>query len=319
MTFSVMPALNKKPSVVNIFKITGALTVGYLRHSRKLPYLLIVPSLIFLGGILYPFAVSVFYSLTNYRLISPTQTFIGFDNYIKLLTSTDFLSTLFLTFLYAAIVLAIQLPLGLGAAHLLLREHPGIKMIRGLSIIPMMIPPIVAGLMWKTIIDDSGVFNYVISLFGIAPVSWLSSAATAFISVVFIDVWVWLPFVTLVLLSGLQTLPQGPYEAAMVDGADAWQRFFYLTLPLLKPFLGIAILFRMIDSLKVFDTIFSTTGGGPANATKVLQIAAYEEAFIRNNMGMAMAQILILWICVYVISMLLVKQFFPSYSLKGKR
>ncbi len=263
-----------------------------------------------LAMILYPFGVGVYYSFTNYRLIFPVIRFIGFRNYIDAILSQDFWYSLKITVFFTAMSLAIELMAGIGIAHLLSRKFKGIGIIRLLVFTPMMIPPVISSMIWKTMMAPDGVLNYLLSFLGAPKIQWLSSSDIALFSVALINVWIYLPFTTLILLSGLESLPQEPFEAAKVDGANSMQIFSYITLPLLKPFIILVILFRTIDSMKTFDIIFSTTKGGPIDSTRVLQLAIYEEGLKWNNMGYALSEIMLLWLMIYLFSQVAFKSFF---------
>ncbi|MEQ8701143.1 MAG: sugar ABC transporter permease, partial [Bauldia litoralis] len=162
------------------------------------------------------------------------------------------------------------------------------------------------GLMWKTMMQpQSGVLNWLLQSVGLPPFSWLTDPATAMISVVLIDTWVFTPFAVIILLAGLQSVPTDIEEAARVDGANAWQVFRLIRLPWLLPYIVLVALFRVADSLKALEIIYATTRGGPLNATRTLHIMAYEEAYRWSSLGKAMAIVFVLWVICYLISGLL--------------
>jgi len=272
--------------------------------QRFLPYLIVLPALLLTIGILYPFLLAIYYSLTDYSLLSPIRHFVGFKNYLGLFQSARFWESLGLTVLYAAMVLCIEVPLGLGLALLLQHEIKGIRFFRFLFIVPMMMPPVVAALMWKIIMAENGILNALLGLVGLVKVAWLANTY-ALLSVVLIDVWIYTPFCAILLLAGLQSLPREPFESSQVDGASAWFNFRRLVLPMLKPFLLLAVLFRSIDSLKMFDIVYATTKG--AHSTMLIQLNAYFESFRWYNMGGALSHMLVLWVIVYVTSRFLVR------------
>ena len=268
-----------------------------------LPYLLSLPALLALIGILYPFILGVYYTFTNYNLTtSGNIEWIGLTNYIEIFSQTEFWKALEITSIFALSVVIIELSLGLSIAMLLNDRFPGVQILRALLIIPMMIPPIVSALMWKVILipTNQGVLNYFLSSLGLDPIAWLGDSGTALISMIIIDVWIYSPFAILIFIAGLQSLPKEPYEAARVDGASGWFVFRKLTLPLLAPNIVLITLFRLIDSLKVFDIIYATTKGGPASATATLHIVSYFEAFRWNNIGRSMVYLFILWILCFL-------------------
>ncbi len=271
---------------------------------RKTPYLIILPALILTIGILYPFVLAIVYSLTDYRLVAPDFSFTGLQNYIYLLKNADFWRSLYLTLGYGFLVLLVEVPLGLGVAMLLDHETRGIRIFRFILIIPLMMPPIVAALMWKIIMAENGIMNYLLELAGAQPLAWLANT-WSILSIVLIDAWIYTPFCAVILLAGLQSLPGEPFESARVDGASSWFIFRKLTIPMLKPFIILVVLFRIIDSLKMFDLVYATTKG--AHSTMFMQISAYYEAFRWYNMGSALSWMIILWVIIFLISMYLVK------------
>jgi multiple sugar transport system permease protein len=276
--------------------------------QRSLPYLLTFPALIALIGILYPFILGVYYTFTNYTLTEPGNIqWIGLTNYIEIFKNIDFWNAFSLTFVFAGSAVMIELALGLGVALLLKGAFPGVRILRSFLIIPMMIPPIVSALMWKVILlpTDQGVLNHILSVVGIQPVAWLGDSATALISLILIDVWIYSPFAVLIFLAGLQSMPKEPFEAAQVDGASSWFMFRKLTLPMLKPGIVLVTLFRLIDSLKVFDIIYATTKGGPAGSTMTLHIQSYFEAIRWFRMGRGMVYLFVLWLLCFIFSKVL--------------
>ncbi len=271
----------------------------------SLPYLLTFPALLALIGILYPFVLGVYYTFTNYTLTEPGDIrLVGLTNYIEIFKNLDFWKAFSLTFIFAGSVVIIELALGLGVALLLKDAFPGVRILRSFLIIPMMIPPIISALMWKVILlpTNQGVLNHILGLVSIRPIAWLGDSSTALASLILIDVWIYSPFAILIFLAGLQSLPKEPYEAAQVDGASSWFMFRKLTLPLLTPCIVLVTLFRLIDSLKVFDIIYATTKGGPAGATMTLHIQSYFEAIRWFRMGRGMVYLFVLWFLCFIFS-----------------
>jgi multiple sugar transport system permease protein len=273
-----------------------------------LPYLLLSPGLLLLLGMLYPFFLGVYYSLTNYYLQYPHLfRFIWLQNYLKLLEDPLFSYSLKFTLGYALVAVVVQVGLGLAVALLLNSRIIGRGVIRGMMLMPLMMPPVITALMWKIMMASTkaGILNYLLSFLGLGPVNWLGAMNSAIVSVFIIDTWGNLPFVAIILLGGLQSLPNEPYEAARVDGAAAWGVFRYITLPLLKPFIILAATFRVMDSLRIFDVIYAATVGGPADATMNLHMRAFFYAFQWYQMGMGMAYAMVLLILVFLASYLL--------------
>jgi len=275
------------------------------RREAWLPYLLLTPGLLLLAGMLYPFFLGGYYSLTSYFLQYPHLfRFVWLANYQKLLQDPLFVYSLKFTVAYAAVAVLIQVVLGLGVALLLDSRIIGRSVLRATMLMPLMMPPVITALMWKVMMaaTKSGILNYLFSVFGVAPINWLGSVDFAAVSILIIDTWGNLPFVSLILLGGLQSLPYEPYEAALVDGASGWRVFRYITLPLLKPFVILAATFRIMDALRIFDVIYATTVGGPADATMNLHMRAFWQAFQWYSMGMGMAYAMVLLVLVFLAS-----------------
>lgn len=280
------------------------------RTGRFLPYLLLTPALVLLIGMVYPFGLGLYYSLTDYWLQFPKRfRFIWLANYIGLFNRPLFTRALEFTIGYTLVSVAIQVGLGLAVALFLHAHIPGRKVMRAMMLMPLMIPPVIAALMWKIMMDSSGagILNYALSFIGISPVNWLGSPHEAMISVLVIDTWGNLPFISLILLGGLQSLPNEPYEAARVDGAGPTAMLRYITLPLLRPFLILAATFRVMDSLRIFDVIYATTAGGPDDATTNLSIMSYEYAFRWYQMGTGVAEAIVLLAMVVASSYVLLR------------
>ena len=278
------------------------------RREALLPYLLLSPGLLLLVGMLYPFCLGFYYSLTSYYLQYPHLfRFIWLGNYIKLVQEPLFAYSLQFTLLYTLAAVVVQVGFGLAVALLLNSRIVGRGVLRAMMLMPLMMPPVITALMWKVMMASTkaGILNYLLSFFGLGPVNWLGSVHAAIVSVFIIDTWGNLPFVALILLGGLQSLPYEPYEAALVDGASGWSVFRYITLPLLKPFIILATTFRVMDSLRIFDVIYAATVGGPADATMNLHMRAFFFAFQWYQMGMGMAYAMVLLVLVFLASVLL--------------
>ncbi len=278
--------------------------------SRALPYWLSLPALIVCIGILVPFGTAVYYSLERYNLALPfSRRFIGLGNYVSLLGAPDFWNTVRVSMIYTAATVGIELLLGLGIA-LLLRERTRLNNAISIALLlPLMTAPAIAALMWKLMTNPGfGIFSWALSSLGIDDFKWASAPSTAMFTVVLVDVWVYTPFMIILLLAGLRSLPPAPFEAAQLDGVPASFVFFRITLPMLTPFLLTAILFRLLDSIQQFDIIYAMTQGGPGDSLLVFQVRAYLDFFQYTNVGRSAAVLMILWIITYVLSNVFVKQ-----------
>lgn len=290
--------------------VTTTRTRRHRRRALALPYLLMAPALVLLVGMVYPFGLGVYYSLTNYWLQYPNRfRFIWFDNYISLASEPLFARALEFTLGFTLVAVVVQVGLGLAVALFLHARIPGRAVIRALMLLPLMMPPVITALMWKIMMasTQAGILNHMLSFVGVSPVNWFGSPQGAVVSILIIDTWGNLPFVALILLGALQALPTEPYEAARVDGAGPVATLRYITLPLLSPFIVLAVMFRAMDSLRIFDVIYATTMGGPNEATTNLHIMALQYSFQWYQMGKGMAQAIVLLLLVVIVSFLLMR------------
>ena len=279
------------------------------------PYLLVLPAFVLTIWILYPFVQAIIYSVQNYVLSNPFGIhFIGLKNYWNLVRDADFWHTLWVTILYTILSTGIELLLGLALAFLLQKQSRVNNVLTTLMMLPLMVAPILASLMWKLMTNPSfGLANYILSAIGLHNFPWGSSPSTALFTVVMVDVWIYTPFMAILLLAGLRSLPQAPFEAAQIDNVSPWFTFQRLTLPLLMPYITTAVLFRLLQALQTFDIIFAMTGGGPGNTLLNVNVQSYNQAFIFLNLGVSSALLLILWVISYTISQRMV-----AYWSKGK-
>ena len=218
----------------------------------------------------FPMIYCFYVSLQKYDLTRPPTMFIGLGNYQNLLTHSIFWTSLGNTLVFTFSSLLLMFLTSLGLALLLNEPLRGVSKLRALIVTPWAIPPIVTGIAWAWIFDAKyGIANYLLSSFGLTPFLWLSSPTLAMFSVVFARSWHEITFGTLMLLAGLQSIPPDLYEAAKVDGANAWQSFWRITVPLMIPTFGIVSIMTILGAMQIYDIIVSTTGGGPAYHTEV--------------------------------------------------
>jgi multiple sugar transport system permease protein len=283
---------------------------NYRRMLRRFePAFYIAPAFIALIIVLlYPLFYSFWLSFHQWTLRTFKQgvPFIGFDNYTNLFSNPDFLNSIKITLTFVALAISIELILGMGLALLLNQEIRGKWFFRSMILLPMMATNVVIGLMWRLLLNyQYGLVNYYLGQLGFLPIEWLSSPKVAMTSVVLVDVWNTTSFVALMLMAGLQSLPEEPYEAAKMDGASGIQSFFYLTLPLLKPIILVVLLWRFIDTFRIFDVIYLLTAGGPARVTETVSIYIYRYGFQSFNLGVASASsFIMLLIMLFVAGML---------------
>ncbi|MDX8521963.1 sugar ABC transporter permease [Mesorhizobium sp. VK23D] len=206
--------------------------------------------------------------------------FAGADNFLRLLTDEQFHVGLWNTLLFTVFAVSTEFLLGLGLALLLDRYIRRLNFLKTVLMLPMMLPPVAVAITWKVIYEPQfGVLNEIMFRLGLPLQAWAGDVRLAMFSVIVADVWQWTPFMFLLMLAGLASLPDEPYEAAAIDGASAWRQFWDLTLPFLKPIIAIALLLRIMDALRLFDLVFILTGGGPADRTKTLSLYIYQVAY----------------------------------------
>ena len=242
-----------------------------------------------LSVLVYPLWDGLRASTRFYRYGKPLSE-IGLANYTKLWSDDQFLNALRVTISFVTLAVAFETVLGLALALFCLREFRGIRLLRTVLIVPMVITPVVVAIVFRLIYaSDAGMLTALSQALGGAPVQILGDPTKAFIGLVALDVWEWTPLMFLILLAGLQSLPTEPLEAARVDGAGAWRTFIDHILPMLRPVLLIAIVLRTIDAFGTFDQVFVLTHGGPGEATKLLSIYGYDTAFKFQETGYAAA------------------------------
>lgn len=272
--------------------------------DKHLRWILASPAIIFVMAMLvFPVAYNAWLSVTNTSgAVGRFTSLVGIDNYKSLLTDTDrFWPAVGRTVYYTTAGVVIELVLGILIALLLRKTFRGEGIVRTIILIPLVATPVAVGMMWMLIFEPTiGFANEFLSWFGIPGQGWLSNPDQALPTLIFMDVWQWTPMVVLILVAGLKTLPAEIDEAAMVDGASAWQRFWHVTLPMLRPVIISAVLLRTIDALKTFDIIYTTKGkgGGSLHEAETLNIYAYSLSFDYNDYALSGALIVLFLILV---------------------
>ncbi len=213
--------------------------------------------------------------------------FAGLDNYQKMGNDPRFWNSLGLTLIYTGTTVVLQVVLGLSLALLVMQVKRGQAMLRIAAILPIVLAPVVAGLFWRSLVlaPDFGILDFITRALGLGSYNWLGEPGLALVSVIAIHTWQWTPFAFLVLLASLAALPPDIYEAARLDRANAWQRFWHITLPMLRPAIVIVVILRMVTALSAFAAIFAATGGGPGSATEILNLYAYRLSFTELSLG----------------------------------
>jgi len=265
----------------------------------------IFPAILLLSLVtIYPIFYVLYLSLHRKLLIFDISRFVGLENYLFLFRDDRFWNALKKTVYFTGISVSLELILGLSIAILLQRSFRLKGLVRALVLIPWAIPTVVSAKMWEWIYNtDFGILNFIIG----SKINWLGTPFLALNAAVFMDVWKTTPFVVILLVAGLQVIPQEIYQAAKVDGAGRWDTFKTITLPLLKPVILVVLLFRTLDAFRIFDAIYVLTGGGPANATETLSIYAYKVLFQTLQFGYGSTLSVVVFLCTGCMSVLYIK------------
>ena len=265
----------------------------------------VIPALVLLSFVtIYPVFYVLYLSLQRRLLIFDISRFIGLGNYLFLLSDERFWNALKNTVYFTTLSVSLELSLGLLIALLLNRPFRFRGGIRAVVLIPWAIPTVVSAKMWEWIYNtDFGILNYLIG----SKINWLGSSFWAMNAAIFMDVWKTTPFVAILLMAGLQGIPQDLYHAAMVDGAGSGFIFRKITLPLLKPVILVVLIFRTLDAFRVFDAVYVLTGGGPANTTETLSIYAYKVLFQTLQFGYGSTLSVVVFLCIGGISIFYIK------------
>jgi multiple sugar transport system permease protein len=269
--------------------VTGAGPVTLARQEQRFAVALLAPALLLLLlTTTIPLVYLAWNSLQRIDLGMPWLSgFAGLGNYAKMGSDPRFWSSLWLTAVYTASTVALQVVIGLSLALLVLQIPKGQGVLRIAAILPIVLAPVVVGLFWRTLVlaPDFGLVDLVTRSAGLASNNWLGDPQLALISVIAIHTWQWTPFAFLVMLATLATLPPDVYEAARLDRARPWQRFVYITLPLIRPAIVMVVIMRTMTALSAFAAIFAATGGGPGSSTEILNLYAYRTSFSELNVG----------------------------------
>ncbi|MBP5857482.1 sugar ABC transporter permease [Marivibrio halodurans] len=236
--------------------------------------------------VLYPAYYALELSFQHRESLISEPEWVWFQNYARVLAMPDFWAALGRGVIFAGLTILLQIVLGIGFALLLAREFPGMPVIRGIAVLPYLLPTVVVALTFRWMLDGSvGIFSKAAQLLGYDYLPWGDDPYMAMITVILISVWIWTPFVTLTCLAGLQSIPEDIYEAARIDGAGPWQRFWHITLPQLRSVLLVVLLLRAIWMFNKFDIVWLMTRGGPQQATEQLPIFSYRQAFEMYDVG----------------------------------
>ena len=285
-------------------------SLPYRRRRQLFLLLLGAPALIYVLAIaVWPLAQGVDNSFYNYNLLRPAKTaFVGLDNYRSLWLDDEARRSIIVTAIFTVSAVTLEFGLGLGLALMLWRDGLFQRVCLALLLIPVTVTPIVVGLVFRALLAaDYGMLGYYLSDWGLSrPRGLLGDPSTALPTLVAVDAWQWAPFMALILLAGLKSLPTDVLEAAQADGATPFQRFRLIVLPMLLPAIFLALVLRTMDAFRVFDIVFATTNGGPADATNVLMIYAVKQGLEFFNIGFAAAIANVMIICIAIFSFLFI-------------
>jgi multiple sugar transport system permease protein len=285
--------------------------LNYKQKKRIVPWLFVAPCLVIITLItIFPTIYSLGLSFTKWELTLSKTPFAGFNNYVQLFLDTRFLHSILITAIVLVIGVSIEMILGFGLAQILSEKMIGKRIIVSALLLPVMVMPVVVGYTWRLLWDTQyGPINQIISWIIGRPFqyTWLARPSTALLAILVTEIWEWTPFMFLVFLSGLASLNPETFEAADIDGASGWQKFWHLTIPLLRPIIIVALLIRGVDAFKFFDIIFTLTQGGPGYSTETVSYYIYKVGYQFFRLGYGAAASFVLLIALAIIITYLLK------------
>ncbi len=297
-------------------KVTPAAVINHVKglSDRAIAWVFLAPTIIILLAInIFPLIWTIYLSFTNYRVNRPNKDvdFIGLRNYERILTDTDIWATMQATAHFLIWTIVLQVLIGFALAYLINKKFKGNDLWTTIIVLPMMLSPAVVGNFWTFLYQPQiGLFNYIVGfLTGADPSSFsmIGDVALAPWAIIIVDTWMWTPFVMLICLAGLRSIPDSIYEAAECDCANKWRQFWTITIPMVLPFLMLAVLFRGIENFKMFDLVVQLTGGGPGSITELTSINLKREAFEKWRTGYASAYAVILFVSIFGLASIYVK------------
>src|SRR5699024_193491 len=281
------------------------------KFHRMTPWIMILPSMLFTILLIeFPLIYVVYLMFTEWSPGSSMWVlhFIGLDNIMKTFKDNLFWKSFWITIKISGISLLFEVLIGVYLGILLSKAIKGIKFLRIIFFYHSIAPQVAAGMVWVLLFDPSlGFVNYIFDLLHLPQGDWLNSPSSVIYAISLVDIWQWTPFIALIVLGGIQSLPEDPYEAAVIDGASNMQQLFYLTLPLLKSTIIVALMLRSVDMFRIFDSIYVMTQGGPVDASMSLNIYAYQEGFLYTDMGKSSTAMIILLVFVMLVTFILAR------------
>ncbi len=286
-------------------KSTSSAVTRFLDRRQSLVYPApAVIALIFI--VIIPIAYNLYLTFTRWTIGLGQPRFIGFDNFIELISDERVLNGVKVMVYFSGLSLSLELALGLLIALYFNREFRGSEIVQALYIFPFAATPVAVALIWRIMLNpEIGVMNYLLQSVGLPGSLWVSSPKTVIPALVMVDVWKWTPMITLIVLAGLKSLPHDPYEAARMDGANTFQIFWYITLPLIRPVLIAALMLRSLDNLKEFDMIYTITQGGPGISSETLYLYSYNVGFSFFKAGYGSALMVVVFLIVLVFNVVM--------------
>lgn len=291
------------------------------RAAAHVPYAYVAPATaVFVIGLLYPIVEAAKLSFFDWGMGTPwaTARWAGLEAFAETLTNPQVWISVGITLAFVAIAISVEMVLGVALALLLEKPVRGMRLFRTVFVLPMMVAPIVVGLVWRYLFDAQfGPINHLLGFFGAEPRAWLAEPGLAFTAMVVTDIWQWTAFVFIMVLAALQGVDASVTEAARIDGANAWQQIWLVKLPIIKPILIVTLLMRMIDGFRGLEVIYVMTFGGPGQATDLLSLHLYRIAFVSQQLGQASALSILLLVIVTLLSLAILRLANPLAS--GRR
>ena len=283
------------------------------------PYAFVTPAIIMMAaGLLYPVFMAFYLSFYDWEIgrdLADAGS-VGLANFVRMIRDPQVWEVLWVTVRFGFWVILLEMVIGIGLALLLERPIRGASVFRTIFVLPLMVSPVVVGLIWRYLFDArAGWINYYLeNWFGMEPLVWLGDPQLAFFAIVFTDIWQWTPFIFIIVIAGLQALPSEVIEASEVDGTNWWQQIFLVKLPMIRSILIIALLMRIIDVFRGLEVMLIMTGGGPGRSTELLSLHIYKRAFETQQLGYASAIAVLLIFVVFGLSLLILKLSNPMKS-----
>jgi putative chitobiose transport system permease protein len=276
------------------------------------PYFFLFPALLILAVVsFWPVLQAIYLSFTDYDIIG-APNFIGLKNYEQLWKDQLFWKVLFNTLIYMVVAVPSLVVLPLFLAILVNQKLRGIQFFRAAYYVPVIVSVVVAGIAWKWIYAENGLLNYFTSIFTSVKIPWLTNSSTAIFAIIAVTIWKGLGYYMVIYLAGLQTIPQDLYEAAAIDGSDGWRKHLDITIPMLKPYIVLVTVISAIAAMKVFEEVYVMSRGGPANSSKTVVYYLYEKGFSSLEMGYASAVGVVLFLVVFLLSVISVRSVDPT-------